>query len=117
MAERIHGQDCRRQGRSKIPEGPCTHGDRDFVRTRTLDGGWLARHRRHQREGGVPTKAAEIALGPLGCGRRPPQANLFLTFYRRNLKPAIQKAYTTLAIARQILGDLTGTLPLQPRAP
>ena len=44
-------------------------------------------------------------------------ANLFLTFYRRNLKPALQKAYTTLAIARQILGDLTGTLPLQPRAP
>lgn len=52
MAERFHGRDCRRQGPSKIPEGPCTHGDRDFVRTRTLDGGSLDRHRSRQREGG-----------------------------------------------------------------
>jgi hypothetical protein len=43
--------------------------------------------------------------------------NLFGAFYQRNLKPAIQKLYDTLAIARQILTDLCATLPIQPRAP
>jgi hypothetical protein len=43
--------------------------------------------------------------------------NLFVAFYQRNLKPAIQKLYDTLAIARQILADLYVTLPIQPGGP
>ncbi|MGA2499689.1 MAG: hypothetical protein ABSH20_18280, partial [Tepidisphaeraceae bacterium] len=43
--------------------------------------------------------------------------NLFVAFYQRNLKPAVQKLYDTLAIARQILTDLCVTLPIQPRGP
>lgn len=43
--------------------------------------------------------------------------NLFAAFYRRNLKPAIRRAYDTLHISRLILAGLYGQLPAHPRAP
>jgi len=84
MAERIHGRDCRRQGRSKIPEGPCTHGDRDFVRTRTLDGGNLDRHRRQQREGGAYARFVAGTLSSSGFLAVSPPADSSLR--RKSLK-------------------------------
>lgn len=43
--------------------------------------------------------------------------NLFAAFYRRNLKPALRRAYDTLHISRQILAELYAKLPAHPRAP
>jgi hypothetical protein len=43
--------------------------------------------------------------------------NLFMAFYRRNLKPAAQKAYDTLQIARMMVAELYASLCIWPRAP
>ena len=44
-------------------------------------------------------------------------ANLFAAFYGRDLKPALRAAFDTLHIARQMLTELMGGMPAQPRAP
>jgi hypothetical protein len=44
-------------------------------------------------------------------------ANLFLMFYRRNLKPAVQARYNTLAIVRQMVAELNAGLPVHPSGP
>lgn len=44
-------------------------------------------------------------------------ANLFAAFYTRNLKPALQKAFDRLQIARQIMADLYGMLPTHASGP
>ena len=43
--------------------------------------------------------------------------NLFHTFYRRNLKPAVRQAYDTLQIGRMITAELYQRLANRPRAP
>jgi len=43
--------------------------------------------------------------------------NLFAAFYLRNLKPAVRWAYDTLHIARLMLAELYGDIPLWPRGP
>ena len=44
-------------------------------------------------------------------------ANLFTTFYRRNLKPALRGACDTLEILRRIISDLYRDGPRQCRSP
>ena len=43
--------------------------------------------------------------------------NIFTIFYRRNLKPAVRKAYDTLQIARMISAELYDGLASRARAP
>ena len=43
--------------------------------------------------------------------------NLFAAFYRRNLKPQLRAASTTLQIARQIMAELLAGLPPHPAGP
>jgi hypothetical protein len=43
--------------------------------------------------------------------------NLFMIFYRRNLKPAVREAYDSLQIARMIVAQLYQGLAGQPRGP
>jgi Transposase DDE domain len=43
--------------------------------------------------------------------------NLFMAFYHRNLKPALRDFYDTLAIARQMLGELCASLPIHQQGP
>ena len=43
--------------------------------------------------------------------------NLFAAFYRRNLKPQVRAACSTLQIARQIMAELLAGLPPQPGGP
>ena len=45
-------------------------------------------------------------------------ANVFLAFYRRNLKPPLRNTVSMLHIARQIAAELYQTIPnARPRAP
>ncbi|MAE63031.1 MAG: hypothetical protein CMJ18_02060 [Phycisphaeraceae bacterium] len=43
--------------------------------------------------------------------------NLFMVFYRRNLKDAVRAAYDTLQIGRMITAELYQSLKIQPRGP
>ena len=43
--------------------------------------------------------------------------NLFFTFYRQNLKPAVRDAYDTLQIGRMMIAELYHGLANRPRAP
>jgi hypothetical protein len=43
--------------------------------------------------------------------------NLFMTFYRRNLKPAVRQAYDTLQIVHMIIAQLYQGMSVQPRGP
>jgi len=43
--------------------------------------------------------------------------NLFMAFYRRNLKPALRNAYDTLQVVHMMIAELYRDLAIQPRAP